>query len=303
MTKIRVASRQSAVARYSRWSVVYNIIFVVNLATTPFLAYLTEPRPGGSELNTIPPWSTFEEFTNVTFAYLHNLYNNESVPSDMISAQDVDSNTFAMRYDMVLPYSIPDEDAYDYLITLPGAPYFATGLMNFVTAFLKANQTTRAALQPWRLCQHNFLLGLSLGDFCFWFEQVNPNTPQYIAWVATHVNETPTWRWFKLVFRFTLTTYVLYVLWTQYYRHDLVLLSNLRERGLSREYKKYVVVVGDPAYAIMSNPVVLMAMVIDIWGGSMYFMLALVRVSQFQDFRWYALGCIYISRSVRLRHE
>ncbi|KAG9404525.1 hypothetical protein AC1031_004732 [Aphanomyces cochlioides] len=68
MTKIHVASQRSAVARCSRWSVVYNIIFVVNLATTPFMAYLTEPRPGGSELNTIPPWSSCEEFTNVTFA-------------------------------------------------------------------------------------------------------------------------------------------------------------------------------------------------------------------------------------------
>ncbi|KAH9074096.1 hypothetical protein Ae201684P_015994 [Aphanomyces euteiches] len=38
--------RPTTTASFTRWSFGYNIIFILNLVTTPFTAYLTEPRPG-----------------------------------------------------------------------------------------------------------------------------------------------------------------------------------------------------------------------------------------------------------------
>ncbi|KAH9140696.1 hypothetical protein AeRB84_015086 [Aphanomyces euteiches] len=77
--------------------------------------------------------------------------------------------------------------------------------------------------------------------------------------------------------------YVLYLLWTRYYRHYCVLFGNLRGVGISPEYVRYQIVVGDPAYAILR---------------SMYTALAITRLTQFHDVWLYITGCMYLARYV-----
>ncbi|CAK4286283.1 unnamed protein product, partial [Aphanomyces euteiches] len=110
--------------------------------------------------------------------------------------------------------------------------------------------------------------------------------------------ETPQLCWFKFIFRSGVSTYVLYVFWTRYYRRFGPLLHNLRTIGFGSEYMHYQVVLGDPAYAILIDPFVSFAMFVDIWCGAPYAAMAVFRVSQFQDMLSYALGCMYFSRTV-----
>ncbi|KAF0730860.1 hypothetical protein Ae201684_011745 [Aphanomyces euteiches] len=92
------------------------------------------------------------------------------------------------------------------------------------------------------------------------------------------------------------------MLWLRYYRHYIPLLYNLRHIGLGPDYTRYEVVVGDPAYAILTDPVVSLAMAIDLCWGMGYTVLADSSVAQFHDFWLYVRGCIYISRSVWLSY-
>ncbi|KAH9147034.1 hypothetical protein AeRB84_009250 [Aphanomyces euteiches] len=156
-------------------------------------------------------------------------------------------------------------------------------------------------MKPWRICQHQCLVGINFGEFCFWLDEVvqDSNSPRYEVWAVIYPFQTPELSWFKFIFRSVVSTYVLYVFWTRYYRHYGPLLHNLRTLGFGSEYMHYQVVLGDPGYAILIDPFVSFAMVVDIWCGALYVTMAAFRVSQFQDMLAYAVGCLYLSRTVR----
>ncbi|CAK4227611.1 unnamed protein product, partial [Aphanomyces euteiches] len=97
--------------------------------------------------------------------------------------------------------------------------------------------------------------------------------------------ETPQLCWFKFIFRSGVSTYVLYVFWTRYYRRFGPLLHNLRTIGFGSEYMHYQVVLGDPAYAILIDPFVSFAMFVDIWCAAPYAAMAVFRV-------WFAYLCM-----------
>ncbi|KAF0730859.1 hypothetical protein Ae201684_011744 [Aphanomyces euteiches] len=151
-------------------------------------------------------------------------------------------------------------------------------------------------MKPWRICQHNRIVALTFSELCIWIEETS--VTHYTVWSATQLYETVTSCWIKFVFRSWLAGYISYLLWARYYRHYKTLLSNLRHVGISIDYTRYEVVVGDPAYAILSDPLVSLAMVVDIYGGAGYVTLGLMRVTQFQDLLLYASGCVYMSRYV-----
>ncbi|CAK4675239.1 unnamed protein product, partial [Aphanomyces euteiches] len=110
---------------------------------------------------------------------------------------------------------------------------------------------------------------------CIWLKKTKENV--YAVWNAAAILDTPATSWAKFVYRGLLTCYVLYVLWTRYYRHYRTLLSNLQQIGLSPKYMHYRVVVGDPAYAILSDPFVSVAMVVDMLSSVSYIGIALVQ--------------------------
>ncbi|KAH9186478.1 hypothetical protein AeNC1_011543, partial [Aphanomyces euteiches] len=286
MTKVHVARRQEASVHLSRWSVAYNLMFVFNLATTPFMAYITEPFPGIASRASLPYWNSYEEYTDVMAAFFQSL---QTIPSPQVFfVQDRASNTFAARLFVDLPFSIPESQVSDYFFQLPGSAFFGAGVEAYMTRFLSSNSSSREALKPGHVCEHEYLLSISLGELCYWMiehESFEPNAPPvYDVWAAIYCHETQFFCWFKFTFRSFVTTYVLRVLWRRYYRQYGVLISNLRTVGLDPEYIGYRIVLGDPGYAVLSDPLVALAIFIDI--------------CQFQDLWTYALGCIYLSRTV-----
>ncbi|CAK4345295.1 unnamed protein product [Aphanomyces euteiches] len=147
-------------------------------------------------------------------------------------------------------------------------------------------------------------MGLTLSTLCIWLEKIQEG--QYNVWAGTALVDARTSCWVRFIFRSLLTSYVCYALWTRYHSHYRTLLSNLRHIGLSRRYTRYKVVVGDPAYAILSDPVVSVFMVLDLWAGVGYLGIAVVKVTQFVDawlYIWYASMMMRIlSFAVKKRH-
>ncbi|CAK5163345.1 unnamed protein product [Aphanomyces euteiches] len=121
---------------------------------------------------------------------------------------------------------------------------------------------------------------------------------RYTVWAVTLIYEAQTTIWLKCAYRCVLSSYVLWMLWKRYYRHYAVLLSNLRLYGIESKYIRYEIVVGDPVYAILSDPVIAFGLILDFWWNLDYVSLGLMRVTQFQDFWMYVTGCIYLSRYV-----
>ncbi|KAH9112900.1 hypothetical protein AeMF1_012830 [Aphanomyces euteiches] len=287
--------RQTASARCTRWSIAYNVIFVINLATTPFMAYLTEPRPGEVQVNLMPLWDTFEDFVNVTTAYFRQIHNSQTMGT-LVSRRDTATNTFGIRRDLTIPYSVSEDEAFRLLIDMPAAVFYGSGVRTYVLTFFTANETTRNQMQPWQICQHERYMSMTWLEFCLWIEETAPT--QYTAWGVTYINEGHPSMWSKFTFRCILSMYVVRVLWKRYYRHYIILLSNLRHVGIAQRYVRYEIVVGDPAYAILSDPLVSFCMVVDIWWNVDYISFAFMRVTQFQDIWLYISGCMYLSRYV-----
>ncbi|KAH9141237.1 hypothetical protein AeRB84_014554, partial [Aphanomyces euteiches] len=277
----------------TRWSLACNSIFVLSLASTPLMAYLTEPHPGQG--GQFPTWSSFDDYVNVTAAYFRVLYNNQTMLVN--SCRDVAVNTFGIQREMTLPFEISTTDTLDYLIRMPGSFYFGQGIRSFLETFLRSNATTRLQLQPWQMCQHRLLLATKLGDVCVWLEETNKEN-HYTVWAATGILESSHSLWAKFTFRSILSIYILYILWTQYYRHYLILLYNLRLVGVAPKFTRYKVVLGDPTYAVLTDPVMSLAMMVDLSWGASYFALSIIQLTQFQDVWLYVNGCMYLARSL-----
>ncbi|KAF0725542.1 hypothetical protein Ae201684_016018 [Aphanomyces euteiches] len=200
---------------------------------------------------------------------------------------------------MTLAYEIPQDQAIDNMVRMPASLFFSYEQRAYIADFLASNATSRNQMQPWQICQHNLVLSLEIGESCIWLEEIGSN--RYVFWVAVALIAYPATRWIKVtcIFRCFLTLYVIFVLWTRYYyRHYVVLLSNLRQFGLSQKYVRYRVVVGAPVYAVLSDPIVSLAFMIDLGSTLSYFALAHLQVTQYRDFWVYASGCVYMSRTV-----
>ncbi|RHY27571.1 hypothetical protein DYB32_007178 [Aphanomyces invadans] len=162
-------------------------------------------------------------------------------------------------------------------------------------------QSDRAHV-PWYHCEHVHMLGLPTGDACVWFEQSSvSHEPEFMVYHAFLIWENPVLSWCKLAFRCALAAYILRVVWRRYYTHYTVLVNNLTAHPIrdDRSIDSVEVVMGDPTYLVLSNPFVLLVMIVDMWLGISYVAIAAARASQYEDWMSFALGCVYNARFVR----
>ncbi|KAF0725179.1 hypothetical protein Ae201684_016331 [Aphanomyces euteiches] len=296
--------RPAVKVSFTRWSLAYNAMFVFNLITTPFMAYLNEPHPGQVIENPMDLAAPFEEYTKTMTSFFRQIYNNETMDPQSTTQRDLVTNTFALRRSMTLPFEIALDETFDYMVNMPASLYYGSGLRSYVLAFLTANQTNRAD-QSWEFCQHEFLAGMSLIEHCVWIdpiEETTANSTQYMMYTASWIRESNISIWLRFPFRCFVSIYVSYRLWTNYYAHYRPLVTNLSSLGFSKDYLRYEIVLGDPAYAILSDPFVSFAMVIDLFWSALYITLAIIRVSQVHGIIVYINGCLYLSRCVWLAY-
>ncbi|CAK4795157.1 unnamed protein product, partial [Aphanomyces euteiches] len=264
-------------------SLAYTGLFVLKFASTPLFAYLTEPLPWSVPERTLTTWDSFDAFNNATFSYLASLYNSHTMPdATNVCRFDSATITFVARHVLELPVtSVPSTSSMTYLVQIPGAMFFSPGLLQFVSTFLSANATTRRTSRLSQ-CQRNYYFGVVSSDSCIWLDPLpvveSSSKDLYMAYYGTYVWEGASWSWFKVTFRCLLTIYILTVLWRRYCSHYQSLLVGLREIGLGDQYSRYEVIVGDPTYLILSNPLVSLVMVVDIVLGPAYITWSILRV-------------------------
>ncbi|KAG9400892.1 hypothetical protein AC1031_009614 [Aphanomyces cochlioides] len=274
MTKVHEIRRAIATASCTRWSLPYKLIFVI-------ICLL---------------WPTF-----LSLAYLQQLYNDNTMDESLVSRRDIATNTSVIRFNMSLPFVVSRHDAFDYYIRIPVSPFFSSGVRDFMTDFLTANKTSRNQMHPWQFCQHNRILTMTYSELCIWMVEQS-ESEQYTVWWAASQLESPTTSWIKFAYRWLISSYIIYLLWRRYYCYYIPLLSNLQHIGLAADYVRYEIVLGDPAYAILSDPVVSLAMAVDLWWGMGYMILAIIGVAHYHNFWLYVNGCIYLSRYVWLSY-
>ncbi|KAH9084244.1 hypothetical protein Ae201684P_020493 [Aphanomyces euteiches] len=96
-------------------------LFALKLASTPMLAYLTEPWPWSVPQMNRVHFDSYDAFNNASFAYLQSIYNNKTMARDAVCRFDSATNSYVLRKRLNLPStSVPSETFLSYLIQCPG---------------------------------------------------------------------------------------------------------------------------------------------------------------------------------------
>ncbi|KAH9159930.1 hypothetical protein LEN26_002099 [Aphanomyces euteiches] len=289
------------VVKYSRGSLLFNGLFTLKLVCTPFFAYMTEPWPW-HVLNSaeVPVFDSFDAFRNASFAYFYGVFNNQTLEPSTVVCRESTSNSHLVRKTVALPEHVRPDDCMDFVCRWPGAVFYSSGFRRSSCDFLAQSNTNRTS-KLWFDCEHAQFFGTPMSEVCIWIEPTRENNQGNRLFTVYHVSliwEKAAWSWAKLALRGVLSSYIIRVLWRRYYRHYPPLLVNLAQIGLGAQFTKYIVLIGDPSFLILSDAFVSVAMVVDILFGVAYMTDAILRVSQFSDFFAFVLGCIYISRYV-----
>ncbi|RHY28860.1 hypothetical protein DYB32_005643 [Aphanomyces invadans] len=108
------------------------------------------------------------------------------------------------------------------------------------------------------------------------------------------------WRLAKLLVRLLLCVLIARIAYTAYYIHVRHLVNQLKRLPLHGHALavRYEIVVGEPTCLVLSHPIVCWLFVLDIAMSAEYVGLACLRVSQTSDVLHFALGMLYLSRTV-----
>ncbi|KAH9103126.1 hypothetical protein LEN26_012165 [Aphanomyces euteiches] len=136
-------SSATAVASFTWWSILYNFIFVLNLASTSFMAYLNEPRPGQTTDQHLPQWNSFDESVRTTASFLQRVHSNLSRNQSLFQ-RDLATNTFAMHRDLTIPSSIHVHNTFEYIVQMPFAIYYGDGMQTYVAKLASTRETDPA---------------------------------------------------------------------------------------------------------------------------------------------------------------
>ncbi|KAH9110810.1 hypothetical protein LEN26_013623 [Aphanomyces euteiches] len=300
MTKVGTTSRAKVTARFSRSSLCYTGLFVFKLACTPLFAYLTEIMPWSLPERHVQVWDSFDVFNNATFKYLHEHLNGQTMSNSSDLHFDSSTNTYAMRRRLEFPLeAVPTALQSSYLIRFQAAMFFGRGIQGFVNDFLSQDASARHKSRLYR-CQRGYYFGAVSNDACLWLEPVLNGTAsdEYEVYYGILVWESVVWSWCKLAFRCLLTLFIMRVMWQRYCRHYFPLLRGLEEIGIDAKFSRYEVIVGDPTYLILSDPLVGLVMLTDTLVAPAYVSWSLLRISQYKDIPALALGLFYFTRQV-----
>ncbi|RHY26777.1 hypothetical protein DYB32_007307 [Aphanomyces invadans] len=269
----------------------------------PMKAYWTEYFPW-----TMPPppvlggADAVDSFRANTSAFLQHVYNATTFP-DSAGAflRDRASPTYAVRYKLTMPSSVPTSKCLAVILSFPGQLYFGRGVRDFICAFAGLNQSTQVNHASTRTeCQHEYLLGLPIAEGCIWLvPPTDDATMTFHVYFARVELQGPAYNWFKFAFRASLSVIIVYLVWSMYFVHYRPLVANLKQFGVdddgaSSSIVTFEVFVGDPTSVVLSHPLVSLVFVWDVWLSPVYFGLATIRVSQ--TYEWWvfflgALGC------------
>ncbi|KAH9130600.1 hypothetical protein LEN26_008372 [Aphanomyces euteiches] len=197
------------------------------------------------------------------------------------------------------PTTVPTTAVFPNLVRFPGSIFYGAGIRQYITNFISKDVVDRRS-SPLYHCQRNYYYGTVFSDSCLWLEPMPPliaTEDSYEVYFSSFVWEHAIWSWFKFGYRCLLTLYILQVLWQRYGRHYKDLFQSLHSIGVQEDhYRHYEVIMGDPTYLVVSNPLVSLVMMIDIMLAPDFIAWSVERVTQFRDISSFSLGCFYSSR-------
>ncbi|OQR90464.1 hypothetical protein ACHHYP_05482 [Achlya hypogyna] len=294
----------------NRSALAISLVMAINLASMPMKAYLSESFPWNvdPQISAVP--SNFTEFNVTALATLQEKYTASSLPAGSAFYLDTRHNVQVLR--QVLrphPPTPPQECLHEFLRGMPGTIYYGSAMRSLLCAFAAANRSIVDVDWAGRgTCTHTQMLGIKLGRQCIWLsvgdglKRVNASGTYTLTYVL-HIYSYPMWLWLKLGLRGALTTYVVHLMWRDYYRHyaDLehVLLVHGHRRDILRQNSwAYEVVMGDPTAIVLADKYVSTIFLLDIWISADTLGVAIVRSSQNEDIPLLLLSFLYLSRVV-----
>ncbi|ETV91639.1 hypothetical protein H310_13886 [Aphanomyces invadans] len=304
-TPVRV---RPPVVRLAKGSLLWSVLFTINLITAPLKAYLSESLPWDV------PLAISANATEQTAALraIYNSHMDSSPPTNWTFARR--GPTYTLRTSLAaLPlHAIAPADCIDLVLqAFPAAVFYAPNMRRFVCDILARNASDRDYAHSSQCCQAR-MAGSVIADICLWFELLPPNdaslTPVPLAYLGTHNRESSAWTWSKWWARWFLVAFMVHFTWRHYFKHVVALWRNLdvqtmlqaqmSPRCLLAPHTTICFHVGDPSSIVFCHPFVGAMFALDFVCGAEYIGLACARVSQVEDLGQFCLGCLYGSRVV-----
>ncbi|OQR99813.1 hypothetical protein ACHHYP_04325 [Achlya hypogyna] len=283
------------------------------LERSPMKAYISEYLPW----NALPPVATtfanFTEFNVTTLSTQQSIFNWKTLPEGVTYFYDAATNAHVLRQALPMAYRrpVPEEDCIaSFLLGMPGVVFFGPAIRRFLCAFAAVSHNDTATAFLWHhrgSCTYDRMLGADNGFACVWLTAGNDlggNASDTTIYTLHHVY-TPArytvYLWFKFGYRVGTTVVLVYLLWTQYYRHVWALEATLRRWGHMTncgDNHRYCLVVGDPTAVILTHPFVTILFVFDVWLSTDAIGVAILRTSQTEDAFIMVITFLYLSRIV-----
>ncbi|EQC41787.1 hypothetical protein SDRG_00650 [Saprolegnia diclina VS20] len=272
---------------WSSLSILLSLVLCLNIVLTPLKAYLCEPYPW--QLPPLPsilsapdtPWSAVE----ATLLEAANRRYNSSVFTR--GTYIFDAETWTCVYRDVFEIQPPPKSCQiDIMTQLNAGVFLPHSFQESLCAAVSNASFSVSACYEAQLFASTFNVG------CVW---TIPGNDSVIVHGAYRMTSSVTVLSAKFAARVSLTLYMAVVIWRRYYR---------QYRSLAKQCQRYAKVarvhicVGDPTSIFLLHPVLCLCLVLDVWQsvGTVY--LEMLAVLQTDDFWQFALGYLYLSRSV-----
>ncbi|OQS00233.1 hypothetical protein THRCLA_06122 [Thraustotheca clavata] len=284
-----------AQVEWSLLSIIFSICLCFNIVLTPLKAYICEPLPW--QINS-PPSILFDTNTswNVKEEYFIHYYQEKYNRSDVENKYAVDNSesTTILWGEVPWPQQ-PDDCQIDLLPQLHGGVFFPTSLQSELCVFFSGIENTTSLAR----CYEPKIIDITIGITCIWASLKRDSNSSFLPQDVTVFNtfrltQTPLYLSLKMAYRVVLSLYILYNMWTQYYKHYMP----LARQCSSLPYIRCNIIVGDPTSIFLLNPKICICLVIDIWLSSDVLALEVLTVVHFSSWTQFFIGYMYLSRTV-----
>ncbi|OQR92652.1 hypothetical protein ACHHYP_03364 [Achlya hypogyna] len=296
----------------NRASVVLSLCSLVNVASMPLKAYISEYVPWRAPRVIPTAYANYSDFNEKLLRYNAATYSYATLPSGATYYSDTINDVQVMRALLHPADKAPiarDNCVRDFLLGLPGLMFYTEAQMDLLCNLVAPANATQPQDATRGACFVHTIARSNIGTSCVWLTPGDAisgsNTTDAVTMTFTYTAPRyAMWLWLKFGYRLCNTCFVLYRMWTKYYRHVVDLrwrlqtTGHLEDRGQELDVWRYDLVLGDPTAIILMDPWVATAFLVDIWLSIGNVGIAILRASQNGDLVVNLINILYLSRTV-----
>ena len=300
--------------RFNRTSIAVTFLFIMNLVSMPMKAYTTEEFPWQPYHNQL----SAENHTDFSlyehdFVYkCRQLYGHLNTTARFHHDEQYNSDLYQTIIE------IPREGMATPLVySIPGAIAFSDRAVKLINEFGFGQRNSSSVF----FASIGYIFGVAMINTAVWISPQNYSLSNYTqnqdavseTYTVYTLQEMPSynssWLFCKFFYRFFVSIYTIYRIWTSYCSHIRDLIHDLKQYGLKHDdffnvdirpdrIVKYVVIIGDPTSIVLLDPIISIAFIIDVWLSMDVVIQAMVRVSAMSDVMTFFIAALYLSRFV-----